>query len=124
MHIMENKSNGDLEVIVKPVNHALNVAEIEREMEGLEIDGCCEAGYNVDGTFQPCNDGILCENTRMDGSAFVPEFYCAAERFYKLKRQKETLENIQPTLHFYWHMKGKSDAQDFLKQAGLLISYQ
>lgn len=110
--------------MVLPINYASEMADIQRAIEELSPDATnCDAGFNENGTFQRCSNGGLCPNLMMDDNGWEPNFYCALERRYELRKDLRNLQYRQPMLDFYWNSKGKSDCQQFLKESGLVTQY-
>ncbi|CAI7624712.1 unnamed protein product [Penicillium manginii] len=125
IHALRTQGNKEIEVMVLPVNHASELADIETIIEELSLDTAnCDAGFNADGTFQRCSNMGVCRNTTMYDNGVEPQFYCALERRHELRKDIKNLQYRQPMLDFYWNSKGKSDCQQFLKESGLVTQYK
>lgn len=125
IHALRIQQNREIEVMVLPINYASEVADLKSAMEELcASTKDCDAGFNVDGTFQHCSNGDLCPNLMMDDNDYAPNFYCALERRHELRKGLRNLQHRQPMLDFYWDSKGKSNCQQFMGESGLVTPYR
>ena len=124
MHVIRTQSAKEIEVMVIPVNHSPEMANIERILQDWSpVGAMCGAGYKNDGSFQHCSAPTSCPHTVMD-DCDGSEWYCSQERHEKLEAQLRNLQYRQPMLNFYWNSRGKSDCQLFLRESGLVTQYR
>ncbi|KAJ5480222.1 hypothetical protein N7530_005731, partial [Penicillium desertorum] len=124
MHAIRVHRNKEVEVMVLPVDHSMDMENIQRILEDWSPRSEeCDAGYNEDGTFRACQLGVSCPNTLTDDSDGYPHYFCSQERHQKLRARLRNLQHRQPMLDFYWNSKGKSDCQNFLEKSNLVTRY-
>lgn len=124
LHFLEQKNTKEVEVMVLPADISSEIEGIERSLEQYCPNTDCGAGFNEDGTFQPCKAGSMCLNQAMGGTEDYPSFYCSQEHHQRLRLKKRTLEYREPMLEFYWNSKGQSDFQEYLRECGLVTQYR
>ncbi|KAJ5284305.1 hypothetical protein N7505_002285 [Penicillium chrysogenum] len=121
MHAITVHRNKEVEVMVLPVDHSMEMENMQRILEDWSSNSEeCNAGYNEDGTFRACRLGDSCPNTLMDD---LDDFFCSQERHHQLRARLRNLQHRQPMLDFYWNSKGKSDCQNFLEKSNLVTRY-
>ena len=80
MHVIRTQSAKEIEVMVIPVNHSPEMANIERILQDWSpVGAMCDAGYKNDGSFQHCSAPTSCLNTVMYDCDGDPEWYCSQE---------------------------------------------
>lgn len=124
MLFLDIKNTKEVEVMVLPDDSSSKTEEIIMWLEQYSVKGLCDAGYDENGTFQPCQMRSACPNTVMGDYEELPYFYCSLEHYHKLKLQKHRLECRDAMLEFYWNSREKNDFQKFLRESDLVTSYR
>jgi hypothetical protein len=122
MHAISVHRNKEVEVMVLPVDHSMEMENMQRILEDWSSKSEeCDAGYNEDGTFRACPLGDSCPNTLMDD---FNNSFCSQVRYHQLRARLKNFQLRQPMLDFYWNSKGKSDCQNFLEESNLVTRYK
>lgn len=109
------KNIQEVEVMVLPDDSSSEIEEIRAWLKQYSVKVHCGAGYDEEGTLQPCQMRLGCLNVEMDGYEEFPYFYCSLEHYHKLRLRKHRLECRDAMLEFYWNSRGRSDFQTFLR---------
>lgn len=124
MHVM-NVQRQKIQVVVRPVDNDSKVAAIEREMESNDCDRLCDAGISIaDGSLQHCRNPSGCLNWGMEGPSDHLTPYCKRQRYYEQRLERDMLAFRRPLLEFYWGSRCKTDAGNFLRESGLVTSFE
>ena len=110
---------------VSAVDDLTDMASLDDDIKQLTsgIDDDCDTGFNGDGSFKKWRHGQVCPNPQMDDNTMAPDFYCAAEQCWRRISELRKVQNRYPMLGFYWNTDGRNDAEDFLRNSGLIMAY-
>ena len=121
MHAIRVHRNKEVEVMVLPVDHSMQMENMQRIIEDWSSKSEeCDAGYKEDGTFRACRLPN-CPNTVRDD---LNDPFCSQAQHHQLRALLKNLKHRQPMLDFYWNSKGKSDCQNFLETSNLVTRYE
>ena len=115
------EASNDFEVVLIDLDSTGTSRKIERELDAMDaIVDLGECGIDVMGRSHDPN--IFCPNEDFD--QYSNEIYCKVQNARRLKQQKVESKWLQPMLEFYWQNGIGTQAADFLRANGFLVSYE